>query len=647
MCLRGTGLVGVFLLLASVLAVPGAAAATDLVDSGENYLGRVSGPAAALDSLSQVNARGDAAVAFARDGILYVRSRPAGGSWRRAERVATDVNPAALTVDGKGRATVFWLDGPMWVRSQTRDGWTRKRALPGGEASSNLSADQNDDGDLAAMYLTSTGLHLAYRSGSGRWRTDQVLFRRPVQGLSLRVSLDERGRATVTWVQARVREDVLRGARSGPRGLFGPSQVLSPAGGAVTSTDLDVNDAGTAAVAWVQDVGGRDVTLVRSRTASGSWRPPRVIAPEGRDPRVATGPAGEVWVVWESRAIDEHAVLMVRRPAGGGWSEPATIVDSPSTISLAEVTAAEDGSAVVTYRDASGDPTSDRLWFAYTPRITSDFSAPQAVPHPGRFGPYSVSMSATGDALMTLTSRIGPTGTGRARMAAGPDPESHLWAVVLDTTGPVVRMSLPSSAFARSRLLRVRWTGSDVWSEIAGYRLFGITWAADATDRQVIATTHTTRTTADFLGTNGRTYCFEAEATDTAGNAGRRSRKRCTAVPFDDRNLRRDGNWRKVHSSGSYRDTVLRSSRRGSTLSKKVSTRRLALLATRCPGCGEVAVYIGSRLLERISLDAPTVARQVRIPVARFPRPQRGRVRIVVKSSGRPVSIDGLATSVR
>jgi hypothetical protein len=72
---------------------------------------------------------------------------------------------------------------------------------------------------------------------------------------------------------------------------------------------------------------------------------------------------------------------------------------------------------------------------------------------------------------------------------------------------------------------------------------------------------------------------------------------------------------------------------------------RIALVAETCKGCGSVSVYLGSTLLETLSLDAASTHYRVLLPVGTFSSVQTGTLRVVVAKAGKGVVIDGLGLS--
>jgi hypothetical protein len=149
---------------------------------------------------------------------------------------------------------------------------------------------------------------------------------------------------------------------------------------------------------------------------------------------------------------------------------------------------------------------------------------------------------------------------------------------------------------------------------------------------------------ASFVGTPGRTYCFSLRAHDADGNLSPWTTQTCTAVPLDDRSLAHSSSWTAGTGPAFYRSTFLRSWTYGARLIRRgVVARRIGLVATTCPTCGTVKVYLGATLLKTVSLYSPTRVDQKLMPIKSFYATHYGTVTIKVVSHGKKVIIDGLA----
>jgi hypothetical protein len=229
--------------------------------------------------------------------------------------------------------------------------------------------------------------------------------------------------------------------------------------------------------------------------------------------------------------------------------------------------------------------------------------------------------------------------------AGSSSSESSLSEVVTDTTAPVPPRVIEPHELTRRRHVLLKWNRSE---KLATYR---VRYRASSKrgrfgDYQQLVE-QTDETSARVRATRGSTYCFEVQATDSAGNESEWANERCTAVPLDDRDMRRSSGWNRESSSAFYLDTATETRRRGvSLVARNVAAREIHLIAQRCPRCGKVAVRFDGRRLKTINLRANRKINQAVIFVARFGSVRRGNIELV--TTGRaPVSVDGLALSIR
>lgn len=153
-----------------------------------------------------------------------------------------------------------------------------------------------------------------------------------------------------------------------------------------------------------------------------------------------------------------------------------------------------------------------------------------------------------------------------------------------------------------------------------------------------------TETAATLQGEPGSTYCFSSRSTGLDMAPSPWSEETCTTLPVDDQALGRRGPWRL--RAGEYLKGYSSSSVQGAALlAGSVRAKRIAIIVTRCPGCGRVEVWFAGRLLRSIRLGAATTRRGRVIEVAFFAGERVGRLKAVVASSGRPVRIEGLVVA--
>lgn len=232
----------------------------------------------------------------------------------------------------------------------------------------------------------------------------------------------------------------------------------------------------------------------------------------------------------------------------------------------------------------------------------------------------------------------------RAIDAAGnpdPFPASRSWTVDADAPVPVLK---PLATFTSSKSVPVAWGVASGSEAAASYdvRYAVASYTTSTLSGTTIWKSQTTSTSGTFAGRPGRTYCFQVRARDALGNTSGWTAQRCTAVPVDDAALSGSG-WTKLTGSGYYLGTARRSTHYGDSLRLTgVHTRQVSLVATRCPGCGKVKVFLGKTLLKTIDLAAAAVHRRSVIAVAKWAGVHSGTVRIVVATRSKPVTIEGL-----
>ncbi len=233
--------------------------------------------------------------------------------------------------------------------------------------------------------------------------------------------------------------------------------------------------------------------------------------------------------------------------------------------------------------------------------------------------------------------------------------------------GPLVTTS-PLRPLQATTKIPLRWSGYPLFTPIASYsvKYWDSGWNAGNSDDSVpfpdpdedlqpdedsqpITWRSATRAThGTFAGSPGHTYCFEVTSRDAEGLVSEPAWPGCTAIPLDDRSLRRSGDWTPLTGSRFYQSTALRSSKRGATLRLDgVTSSGIALLATTCPSCGSVEVRLGGELLEKVSLRSPRTMNR-RLLVVFWDDGQcecGGTLAVKVVTRGKPVIIDGIALS--
>lgn len=213
-----------------------------------------------------------------------------------------------------------------------------------------------------------------------------------------------------------------------------------------------------------------------------------------------------------------------------------------------------------------------------------------------------------------------------------------------DTTAPTVAtQSLP--VFTLASTTSFSWTATDAGTGVANYDIryrrasfngaMGALTYPSAWQRRTIAS-------VSLPAVKGSTICFSVRGRDREGNTSTWSAERCTAVPLDDRSLSASPGWSRTTSSVYYGATATTIARSGAVLTRTgVQTRRVALVATSCRGCGTVGVYWNGRLIKQVSLAGTATTQRRIISITDFGTARSGTLTIRTLNTGH-VYIDGL-----
>ena len=260
--------------------------------------------------------------------------------------------------------------------------------------------------------------------------------------------------------------------------------------------------------------------------------------------------------------------------------------------------------------------------------VTGGAAAPVAAP---------TAASATTPPVVVDQSAIDNAGLGGA------------WAH-LASTPAVVRLSTPDTDGTTKASVTLTWTRPVSSSAVTSYTLrmrtatptrpFGA-WVIPARWAKYTLTHLTTALPP------GTTACFSIRATNRAGQVGPWSPTRCTARVVDDRAATvLSKGWRLMPSSSLYLRTGMATTKHAAYWRMYgVTTDRVGILATTCPTCGYVNVYVGRKKIGSISLTGPVLAYQQLRTLPRF-RLTSGTLTVVVGSvAGKPVQLDGVLVS--
>jgi PKD domain-containing protein len=169
--------------------------------------------------------------------------------------------------------------------------------------------------------------------------------------ISPALAVDERGDAIIAWTRNNGADEIVQASFRPAGGVFGAPVNLSAASGnaAPTSPRVAIDAAGDATVVWEWSNGGAEVIQEATRpAATGSFTPPATLsnpAESSIQPSVAMNAEGDTVVgwVWAHSGANTVAQATVR-PAGGKFSEPASLSASAAGCNADHPQVALDGS---------------------------------------------------------------------------------------------------------------------------------------------------------------------------------------------------------------------------------------------------------------------------------------------------------------
>ena len=103
------------------------------------------------------------------------------------------------------------------------------------------------------------------------------------------------------------------------------------------------------------------------------------------------------------------------------------------------------------------------------------------------------------------------------------------------------------------------------------------------------------------------------------------------------------GTWTKLAGPSYYLGLAMTSSVAGSSLATTAHFRQLAVVATTCPSCGSLRIFLGSKLLGTVSFATSKVHHGQIIPIYASSSTLSGVVRLVQSSPKKAVTIEGMA----
>lgn len=464
------------------------------------------------------------------------------------------------------------------------------------------------------------------------------------------VAIDGAGQEWIAWVHREAADEPAEEA-----GVFlrGPATTHLATGSETQGrtfglAGIDADPAGGVAVAWGRTVAGVEGTEIWAHAGgdvSGATTRITDAARRGAVRSIAMEDGRAVVVVGvPPSGIDgsRQLVTALREPGAGAWG-PATDVqeDGDGVVGTSgRVLLTPAGVPVVGYVTATSDQVRALAPEGAGWRDTSvsgvlDASGAGTAVHSFDVTPAGTLLAAWlsadgGVDRLHVAASTGLPATSIPPPPAAPAMTAPGTASVTTAAGHTVRWTAVAGAASYDvRVRRARWD-----------RTFGA-FAYPAAWQQTSATS-VTHTLA-----RGHTHCYSVRARN-AGGTSAWTAERCMVAPLDQGAMARSSGWVVRSSSAYFGGTAWEAKVRGRTLTRTgARLRRVGVVATTCPTCGVVDVFVGSARVGRLSLARGTKALHRRVLLLPAFSYRAGTVRIVVVSNNRVVRIDGLVVSAR
>jgi ELWxxDGT repeat protein len=217
-----------------------------------------------------------------------------------------------------------------------------------------------------------------------------------------------------------------------------------------------------------------------------------------------------------------------------------------------------------------------------------------------------------------------------------------------DVTPPAVpTFTAPTATTYLASPVTYSYQSTDVGSTVASYDLRYRTATPTSGFPSTYSTqsgwTRRTSTSVSVALSPGQEVCVSARARDAAGNVSAWSADRCTGMPIDDRSLSASSGWTRVIGTAFFRGTATTTRTYAAMLSKGgITARRIAIVATTCPTCGSVSVYLGGGYVGSVSLTSSTTGYRRVLALPMLTSARTGTLVVRTRSSAF-VAIDGVS----
>ena len=230
-----------------------------------------------------------------------------------------------------------------------------------------------------------------------------------------------------------------------PAMAWGDVRTLSPSDETALKPQMAVARDGTITVVW-QALNENSRWMVRAirRPSGGGWSDPVVISnpgvvnDEGRGPGIVVDRAGVVTVVWARRVSGESRIEAARHRPGEGWSDPTLVRETGWYVGMPDVAIDANGRIYVAWDRSRGlEPTEREVEVAR--RTSQGWSASTSVSDAAEQAEESqIVTDAEGNATVAWLRRSGPGDDPIYRLRAARRPDGETWGAPITLSGTSV-----------------------------------------------------------------------------------------------------------------------------------------------------------------------------------------------------------------
>ncbi len=310
--------------------------------------------------------------------IIQAATRPPGGPFGTPVDLSAsgqDANDVDVATAGDGTTTVAWQrsnGSNIMIQAATRP--------PGGSfgipvdvspaGSSSFSPDvaASSDGTTSIGWVRFNGsnsaLELTTRPPGGSFGAGAFVSASAVELGRASLVIAPEGTTTAVWQGTDGSNSIIQAATRPPGGTFGPVVDISePGQDAVFSfapygrSQIASGPDGEVTVVWIRSNGVNDIVQAATRPPGGSFGTPVDLSGTGQnavEPRVSTGSDGTTTAIWTRSNALNNIVQATSRPAGGSFGLQTDLSAPGQNANIPQVAAAADGSATAVWSRSDG-----------------------------------------------------------------------------------------------------------------------------------------------------------------------------------------------------------------------------------------------------------------------------------------------------